>query len=290
MSIARAFTTRRAKRPETAEPQNVSSMTRAFSTRQQGKHPLKGNQISGPIELLSTTNMLSYNAPDIQGTPRIRHISTSTTSNSNSRAASTASAASHRSASESENGNSSPASMTDASSVTDSGPPSPEPNHLSMYFRAPPKTVSRSQSTSSLQSKASHGKSLSMDGTPSIPQRAPSHSKRAHQNMARKRSLNHSGSVPNLRASKEAKRPSAEAFTRGSVEPSHPFGKELDQLMEVAEEFNGAVRSIELDEDYSFMQSSGLGHFNANDYMLEISGLYSTRFEDQVAIVEPAWI
>lgn len=108
--------------------------------------------------------------------------------------------------------------------------------------------------------------------------------------MARKRSIKHHGSVPDFRSSKEAKRPSADMFTRSSVEPNHPFGKELDQLMEVAEEFNGAVRNIELNEDYNFMQSHGLGYFNVNDYMLEISGLYCSRFEEQVAIVEPAWI
>ena len=79
-------------------------------------------------------------------------------------------------------------------------------------------------------------------------------------------------------------------FARGSVEPNHPFGKELDQLMEVAEEFNGAVRNIELDEDYTFMQSNGLRRFDASDYMLEISGLYPFRFEEHIAVVEPTWI
>ncbi|KAI9662317.1 MAG: hypothetical protein M1821_008484 [Bathelium mastoideum] len=287
MSLARAFTTRRAKRPEVTEPQNTSNVSRAYSTRAPGKG-LKANQISGPVALLSTTNMLSYNAPDIQGTPRIRHISTS--SISNTRVASTSSDSSQRSSPDSDTGNSSPESMTDASSVTDSGPPSPMNNHLSTYFQAP-KAVSRSQSTSSLRSKASHSKSLSIDSVPSVPSRAPSHSKRAHQDMARKRSLHHHGSVPNFRQSKESPRPvTAEVFARGSVEPNHPFGKELDQLMEVAEEFNGAVRNIELDEDYTYMQTRGLARFDANDYTLEISGLYSMRFEDQIAIVEQAWI
>ncbi|KAL9080234.1 MAG: hypothetical protein Q9157_000956 [Trypethelium eluteriae] len=291
MSIARAFTTRRAKRPEISEPQNTTGMARAFSTRAPGKQSLTGHQISGPVALLSTTNMLSYNAPDIQGTPRIRHASTgSATDMPNIRTTSTSSSSSHRSIPESENGNTSPDTMTDASSVTDSGPPSPEPNHLSTYFQAPVKGLPRSRSTTSLHSKASHGKTLSVESVPSIPQRAPSHSKRAHQDMARKRSLNHHGSVPNFRDSKDSARAPAEVFARGSVEPNHPFGKELNQLMEVAEEFNGAVRNIELDEDYSFMQTRGLGRFDANTYMLEISGLYSTRFEDQIAVVEPAWI
>ena len=265
----------------------MPGMARAFSTRAPSKNPLKGNQISGPVALLSTTNMLSYNAPDIQGTPRIR---ISSSSPSNQRAASTSSASSQGSIPESENGNTSPGSMTDASSVTDSGPPSPEANHLSTYFEAPTKTVARSQSTTSLQSKMSHAKSNSIESAPMIPQRAPSHSKRAHQDLARKRSLNHHGSVPNFRSSKEMAHTSGEVFARGSIEPNHPFGKELDQLMEVAEEFNGAVRNAELDEDFTFMQSHGLSRFDVNDYMVEISGLYSTRFEDQIAIVEPAWI
>ncbi|KAI9689674.1 MAG: hypothetical protein M1820_010103 [Bogoriella megaspora] len=303
MSIARAFTTRRAKRPEISEPPSTAGMTRAASTRTPGKS-LDRHAISSPVELLSTTNMLSYNAPDIQGTPRIRHISSSPTSSpvspgfntvshpvQTSRAPSTSSASSQQSAIDSDSGNASPGSLTDASSVTDSNPPSPgpEPNHLSAYFEAP-KGMYRSQSTSSLRSKALQSRAVSAEGIPSIPQRAPSHSKRAHQDLARKRSISRHGSVPNFRDSKDAPRTSAEMFTRGSFEPNHPFGKELDQLIEVAEEFNGAVRNIEIDEDTQFMQNRGLGRYDVNDYMLEISSLYSVRFEDRIAIVEPAWI
>jgi hypothetical protein len=303
MSLARAFTTRKPKRPDITEPQGAAGMARAYSTRTSGRPLFARHQISGPVELLSTTNMLSYNAPDIEGTRRIIHKSSSSTSSPTSptvqtaptaRAASTSSSSTAHSQPlgiDSDGGNVSPASLTDASSVTDSGPPSPEPNRLSTYFQAPgTKEMARSVSSSSLRSKASHEKTYSIESAPSIPQRAPSHSKRAHQDVARKRSLNHHGSVPSLRSSRETPRGSAEVFTRRSVEPNHPFGKELDQLIEVAEEFNGAVRNIELDEDYQFMQSKGLGRFGANDYMLEISGLFSSRFEDQIVVVEPTWI
>ncbi|KAE9961507.1 hypothetical protein BLS_001893 [Venturia inaequalis] len=60
-----------------------------------------------------------------------------------------------------------------------------------------------------------------------------------------------------------------------SVSPSgnHPFGKELMQLDEIAEEFGGAVRDVEREGDIRTMRQKGLQRFRAEDYMLEIEKL-----------------
>lgn len=95
------------------------------------------NNISAPMELISTTNMLSYNAPD---------ISTPSSSASSS----------------SDSGDfeyshlplTSPASSIETSSI-ESATSCPQPNHLSCYFGSP----------------------VPQAEPPSIPKRAPSHTK-----------------------------------------------------------------------------------------------------------------
>ncbi|KAI9837378.1 MAG: hypothetical protein M1838_004844, partial [Thelocarpon superellum] len=61
MALARAFTSRRTKRPEISLP----TPHRSLSTRDFAGAPTGRPKISAPTELLSTTNMLSFNAPDI---------------------------------------------------------------------------------------------------------------------------------------------------------------------------------------------------------------------------------
>lgn len=74
-----------------------------------------------------------------------------------------------------------------------------------------------------------------------------------------------------------------------SSEESHPFGKELEQLNEVAEEFGGVVRDAEADADHHFMQAHGLGYFCATDYMMEIQDILHTVFEEDDN-VQAGWI
>jgi len=62
---------------------------------------------------------------------------------------------------------------------------------------------------------------------------------------------------------------------------SHPFGKELEQLDEAVEEFDGAfqaIRSVERDNDLVIMEQHGLGKFCADDYLREIRPLFSRIF------------
>lgn len=71
-----------------------------------------------------------------------------------------------------------------------------------------------------------------------------------------------------------------------NAEPTHPFGKELEQVNEVAEDF-GISDSL-LDEEEQLLRSKGLKKFAAGDYMMEIEALFGGVFEDQ--LTQTAWI
>lgn len=77
-------------------------------------------------------------------------------------------------------------------------------------------------------------------------------------------------------------------------EEEHPFGKELEQLNEVAEEFGGVVRDAECQADKVAMQEHKLASFSAADYLAEIQPLFSRRFGSRhmpVPMAAPmAWI
>lgn len=60
-----------------------------------------------------------------------------------------------------------------------------------------------------------------------------------------------------------------------------PFGKELAQLDEVAEEFGHAVRDAEASQDNVIMGVHGLAHFSARDYMAEIQDLLNDVYYSQ---------
>jgi len=115
---------------------------------------------------------------------------------------------------------------------------------------------------------------------PAIPERALSHSKRAHERLAKQRSLQtikpHS-SLNSVRSSRE-QRTSVDMFRANVADDTHPFGKELEQLNEVAEEFGGAVRDAEVEADMVAIREHGLATFCAADYLQEISSLVSNHF------------
>jgi hypothetical protein len=70
---------------------------------------------------------------------------------------------------------------------------------------------------------------------------------------------------------------------------AHPFGKELEQLDEVAEEFSGAVNDVERAADLQVMRQRGLVRFCATDYMAEIAPLFS-GFGNHLSVPSMAWI
>jgi hypothetical protein len=72
----------------------------------------------------------------------------------------------------------------------------------------------------------------------------------------------------------------------------HPFGKELEQLEEVAEEFTGAIHDAEKANDVRVMRQQGLVRFCAAEYMAEIESLLSTptSMGNTLAVPAMAWI
>ncbi|KAI5366603.1 hypothetical protein Slin15195_G081220 [Septoria linicola] len=256
MSLARAFTTRRDK--ESAFNPHIG---RAASQR--NGRPIKRSQISSPVALISTTNNMSYDAPDIVGTTpihvrNITGVSTTSSTGDESDAPSLS------------------FDGTDASSI-DESPTTPEANHLSCYFRPAVDTKTGNQSPS-ISTRSSFD-------APSIPQRVPSHSKKAHEFVHRKRSVQRLMSPP----VSMARRDSTEFFGNWSqpveAPKENPFGNELAQLDAVAEEMSHVVRDAEVEEDQYLMQARDLAYYGADDYMSEITSLVYDFLAE-----EPVWI
>jgi hypothetical protein len=68
----------------------------------------------------------------------------------------------------------------------------------------------------------------------------------------------------------------------------HPFGAELEQVNELAEEFG--ISSKVLDEEEQILREKGLRKFKAEDYMMEILPLWGGVFEDELMPLSPGWI
>jgi hypothetical protein len=225
------------------------------------------------MALVSTSNAQVAKANNIAGTSpiEIRHVSSGSTSSSDE------SDASHGSSVHSLE------TITDASSVDESPiRTEPEPNHLTSYFKPAVDTHKHSKQSPSISSRPSLDQN--------VPERAPSHSKKAHEGVHRKRSIQRMLSPPPSRervASTEIFNPNrcgiVEAPRSAFVEAprDNPFGNELAQLDAVAEEFGQVVRSAEADADYVYMESHGLACFSASDYMCEIQSLIHDMFSDE---------
>ncbi|KAI9758407.1 MAG: hypothetical protein M1815_002155 [Lichina confinis] len=246
MAIGRAFTSKRARADH-----GPSAPQRSASARTQQVKPLLRSQISAPVQLLSTTNMLSFNAPDIHDASPSSVGSTDDSDGFN--------ALPH-----------SPATSVEPSPV-DSRPTSPDSKHLSTHFQLGPlRSVNES----------SRHDSASLSEGPAIPQRAPSHTKATHSALARKRSQRRV-SPPNIMPTSRD--------VIDSVAPAHPFGKELQQVNEVAEEY-GVRRSLLEEEEERLLREQGLSKFGAHDYISEIESLLGGVFEDRLLPMGSAWI
>ncbi|AEO65733.1 1bb222b0-8ed6-4205-824e-172d13ce273f [Thermothielavioides terrestris] len=313
MSIARAFTTRRVK-------QSIQAAELAE------KGPQRGNsirhKISSPIELIHTTNMLSYNAPDIHPLSASSTGSSQRLDDDMSDSALT-------------NGTTPPTSPDVESSPKRSL--SPEPNHLSCYFTVPAQQPAKAPA----QSEA-----------PVVPQRTVSHSKKPHNTLVRQRSASNMSqqsqrtvstkasftfsrssssststsvtshsSIPAYHKSKLSGAASAAPAPAAPVpaapvpaapapaspprpqpphvhqyqhqhqhqrqqqhkkdysESQHPFGPELAQVSEIAEEYGVKDQVVNVvDTDAQEMQAKGLLKLSADEYLSEIRGLFATFF------------
>lgn len=261
MSLSRAFTTRLNR----SDLPGAGLLGRAMSVRSPSKPKTTRPQISGPVNLISSTNCLSFDAPNIAGTAPIHHVremssgAASDTSSRSSLQHSDASSTGHRDYS------------TDASSLS-SVPSSPEPNHLSCYFKPSVYTDVPSRSNSVRSGRVSPD-----FDAPVVPQRAASHSKRAHMLVSRQRSVSRVRAPPST--AQELTQEPAELH----AEQTHP----LTQLSE-AEELGAVARSAEVDAEEEFLQSHGLAQFSAMDYMTEIQDMLAVVFEEEPA--QAGWI
>ncbi|KAJ9613006.1 hypothetical protein H2200_002947 [Cladophialophora chaetospira] len=253
MSLSRAFTKRVRRNTEQQAPMMRST------TVKYTPGTINRSLISLPTELISTTNVQALTAPDI------RSVSGSTTGSVSS-------------------GNDSDFSTIDRSFLT-----SPSSDDSSIDGSSPATPITPANDAKSFFDlkqtspilPAIMSPSFSLD-TPAIPQRAPSHSKKAHVELSRKRSIQRLSPPPTALAKERDAR----------VEPAmlspHPFGNELAQVNEVAEEF-GATERL-LDEEEQEILSKGLHKFGVEDYLDEIAGLYGGIFDDKLGPMSKPWI
>ncbi len=247
MDLARAFT-RRNKRTGTSMP----SLVRASSTKKRDG-PIQRSAISAPLELLSTTNVLAFNAPNIYGS----------------------SSSSLSDESDSFMGLSSTRGTTPDNSSIGSASSPVEQNHLSSYFQAPGRSAS---------SAGSHRFSNDT-GVPTIPTRALSHTKKSHEAVARQRSISRSIPPPTSIHTPTNPRDTVDMFST-KVDANHPFGPELAQVNELAEEMNIMI----LDEEEQYLSSRGLLKFGVEEYMDEIQGLFRGSFGNPFNPFGAGWI
>ncbi|KAI9784785.1 MAG: hypothetical protein M1839_001515 [Geoglossum umbratile] len=206
MSLARAFTSRRNKRGDSTPTPALPG--RASTTKRTSGVPISRRKISAPIALISTTNMLSYNAPNI------RSSSSSSSSASDS--------------------DSSPLSHSPATSVSlDSPPRSPVgTNHLSIYFPPSGRLDSQSEEAPPVPQRAlSHTRNSHI---------------LAHRRSQKRASP--PNTVGNAITETSLARSTSSASAASVDQLTHPFGKELEQVNELVEEIteNGAFEKEEL--------------------------------------------
>ncbi|KAM0743135.1 hypothetical protein ACQRIT_003312 [Beauveria bassiana] len=276
MSLSRAFTTSRRKLGLDIDSA-PSFMKRSNTTT---KTPPSRPKISAPVELIHTTNILTYNAPDLPRPYRSNSASSKTPDSDTETFMTT---------------DSTPPTSPDVSPhERDCASPTPEPNHLSCYFQTAGRT--------------------SLDpAAPIIPKRSPSHTKKAsYEALARKRSSRQSrdsdmsaSSRPGLtfsRASSTSTRASSASSTLAQKtlpatppanvsKESHPFGQELAQVSELAEEYGVGNKLKPIDEEEEmYLSSRCLSKFSANDYLGIVHGLSSSFFPEHTAAPAPLWI
>jgi len=254
MSLSRAFTTRRSVKTADVTP---DMPRRNLTTKRSFASGTIRHKISAPLELVSTTNMLSYNAPDIY--PSLASSSASSHSGTDSE--------------RSPSSVSTPFTSPDNSSIEGS-PTSLEPNHLSCYFGVPSR------------------QSNSDNEAPLIPKRAPSHNKKdSLARSASRMSAKTHQSTSTARSSINMFAANPETMDMHPPQPQHPFGNELAQVSELAEEYGiSKERLAVVDEEEQELVSKGLFKFRAEDYMSEIQGLFIQAFGESRPTMASMWI
>lgn len=281
-AISRAFTTRRVKQSIDVAAANKAkeNMPQRSKTTKASHGTSVRNQISAPVELIHTTNMLSYNAPDIS-----RSNSTSQSVKSSDGESDSINTAA-----------SSPPTSPDMDPREDTKSSGPAPNHLSCYFVAPSQTKDFA--------------APEVQPPPAIPKRAPSHTKKAsYDAIARSRSVSSiskdSDRTVSTKNSMTFSRVSSSSTTASTMSHNsvslsakppvpavppvayqqfqhqvpakseiHPFGRELAQVSEIAEDY-GIKHNI-LDAEEQALKAQGLHKFSAETYLGEIQDLFTS--------------
>lgn len=217
-------------------------------------------KISLPTALLSTTNVDALNAPDIQ-----KGAALSSTASSSS---------------------DSVHSDSDFASIDKGflGADNSSSSELSPLTPLTP--MSDFDNKDFFSSKTTTGPSLSAEPTPAIPQRAASHSKKAHVELSKQMSIKRSmspppASIPESTASRDTLAMFSSPTQEPTAAPSHPFSKELAKVDELAEGFGA---SLVLDEEEQEMIAKGLRKFSVDDYVAELTGLHGGVFEDKISL------
>jgi hypothetical protein len=156
------------------------------------------------------------------------------------------------------------------------------------------------------------------EDAPKIPTRAPSHTKKSSERIARKRSLSKvatpkssvssrklssstnsyqspmsPGNAPSPNDSISTTLSSLNMFSPNPDAVAHPFGNELAQVSELAEEYGLSKQQQKLtvfDEEEQELMAMGLYKFAADDYMNELQGLFITAFGDLPQQPTTVWI
>jgi len=64
----------------------------------------------------------------------------------------------------------------------------------------------------------------------------------------------------------------------------HPFGPELAQVTELAEEYGGSIQEVRIvDPEEADLINRGFLKFGVHDYLAEIQDLYATAFDEPVS-------
>jgi len=247
MALGRAFT-RRLRRGTDSEPNVARSATGKYNAG-----TINRNLISLPTELISTTNVQALNAPDIRSVSSSDSLKSGSDSDFSSIDRAFLSNAG-----------------SDTSSLESSGPATPvtPPTEARDFF----------------EGKLDFNVPIASLEAPAIPKRAASHSKKAHVELSRKKSIQRM-SPPPMAIAEPKVRTSVDIFNSISEEP---FARELAQVNEVAEDF-GATRAMMDDEEHEMM-SKGLCKFGVEAYLDEIAELYGGVFEDKLGGAANPWM
>lgn len=256
MSLSRAFTVRRSNKLSDSSPAGPSRSLTA--KRSHGAGTIR-HKISAPMELISTTNMISYNAPNVP--QRATSLSSISSEADNSPLESISSM-----------------SSTDSYSIGSASPTNLKPNHLSCYFGS---SATTDEAPSIPKRAPSHMKVKFSKIGSSTQKTAPKNTRPSNELPLpiRQASLVNSMS-PNLtsmaRSSLNMFSPQIETFSQIVT------NNEPNQTLE-SSQHNIIRHIINTDPEEQELASRGLFKFEAEDYENELDELYHYVFGESKA-------